>query len=73
LRQFWQSLRQEASISVALIGSFCCKLTAISCSLFGSLLIQYNYDQEYGPDRKKEAEADAKQLISLLFLIENVI
>jgi predicted MFS family arabinose efflux permease len=52
------------------MGSFCCKVESLVAALFGSLLIQANYEHQYGPS--PESEDKAKSLISWLFLIGNV-
>lgn len=46
-------------------------MSAVVFSQFGNLLIQANYDKEYG--RGPEADAASKNLISTIFLIGNII
>ncbi|TNV73019.1 hypothetical protein FGO68_gene9827 [Halteria grandinella] len=69
-KQFLQSIREEPALSVAIMGSFSCKFVSLVISLFGSLLIQANYEAQYGPG--PESEDRAKSLTSWLFLIGNV-
>lgn len=57
-------MKTNAGFYVAFFGSFSAKLTAISASLFGSLV----FTNEFRNEGDK-----AKNLISLLFLISNII
>ncbi len=54
-----------------MLGSFCCKLAALVCSLFGSLLIIANEGREHPDDQDYQTHAKSK--IQLLFLIGNVL
>src|SRR4051812_16220723 len=59
------SLKSNASFYVAFVGSLSSKLTAISSSLFGSII----FTNEFPHDESDKA----KNLISLLFLISNIL
>ena len=66
--QFWKSLTEEPAAFIAIYGSLAAKLTGITFSLFGLILIKDNYIRENIPNPENEA----KSLIEVLSLIANL-
>ena len=62
-------MTEDGGIPIAIIGSFVSKLTLVTCSLFGTILVTENYEKE----GVKDPEVKAKDLLSLIFLIENLV
>eukprot|EP00347_Sterkiella_histriomuscorum_P021247 403334683 len=69
IMEFINSFKQDICFTIAFWGSFCCKLSALTCSLFGQLLIIANQKESGDPDYK----ANAKAKIQFLFLIGNIL
>ncbi|CDW88597.1 UNKNOWN [Stylonychia lemnae] len=69
ITEFVVSFKEDAGFFVAMFGSFCVKLTALTCSLFGSLLIIANEKNSGNPDYQN----DAQTKIQYIFLIGNVL
>ena len=68
LRQFYKSLIEEPAAFIAIYASLAVKLTGITFSLFGLILITDNYIKENIPN----PEDSAKSLIERLSLISNL-
>ncbi len=62
-------MSEDGGIAIAIIGAFVSKLTLVNCSMFGTILVTDNYEKE----GVKDPEVKAKDLLSLIFLIENLI
>ncbi len=62
-------MTEDGGIPIAIVGSFVSKLTLIACSMFGTMLISDNFKNTGEPNY----EAKAKDLLSIIFLIENCI
>ena len=68
LRQFYMSLTEEPAALIAIYSSLAVKLTGITFSLFGLILIKDNYIRENNSD----PENSAKSLIEVLSLIAHL-
>ena len=71
MQEFMRTVKNDPAFTVAILGSFTCKLTSISCSLFGNLLITDN--EKVNPkDPSENPEDRAKTLLQILFLVANI-
>jgi sugar phosphate permease len=68
MRQFYMSLTEEPAAFIAIYASLAVKLTGITFSLFGLILIKDNYIRE----NLHSPETSAKSLIEVLSLIGNL-
>jgi hypothetical protein len=68
MRQFYMSLTEEPAAFIAIYASLAVKLTGITFSLFGLILIKDNYIRE----NLQNPETSAKSLIEVLSLIGNL-
>lgn len=66
LKSFWITITEDGGVPIAIMGSFVTKITLVGCALYGTLLISENYSKSGETDPEK-----AKDLLSLLFFIEN--
>ena len=62
-------MSEDGGIPIAIIGSFVSKLTLVNCSMFGTILVADNYEKE----GVKDPQTKAKDLLSMIFLIENLV
>lgn len=68
-KQFWKSITEDGGIPIAIVGSFVSKLTLVACSMFGTLLVSDNFKKSGEPNYEEKA----KDLLSIIFLINNCI
>ena len=71
MSEFYHIARNDPAFTVAILGSFTCKLTSVSCSLFGNLLITSN-EKANPKDPNENPEDRAKTLLQILFLVANI-
>jgi hypothetical protein len=62
-------MSEDGGIPIAVIGAFVSKLVLVTCSMFGTMLVSDNYEKE----GEKNYEKKAKDLLGIIFLIENLI
>ncbi|TNV73136.1 hypothetical protein FGO68_gene10211 [Halteria grandinella] len=63
------SIKEQPGLSLAIVGSFTCKSASLIITLFGSLVIQANFEREDPHDYEDRAKA----LTSWIFLVGNVV